>query len=200
MTIVKPDEDFPDYVFFDGYGSDAERSWSVTIHFFAPGTTVRRVASRTARCEGMLYGVPRAEADNLPGWKEAAEAAKLNPHKYLTVSVSGEEWLALGEAVRRGKIPGGISIPFGNWVRLLKSDERELVTQTYRIVRTPAGVAFVEVESDTTGPRKNTRWGWIAVGGVGSAATLLGGLWLVRRGARRVPPPPPPACVIEEPK
>lgn len=187
-TIVEATEAFPDYAFFEvsfssrpGPPPHGGSSTSTTYHFFVPGTTIKATGDR--RHGGGLYAVPKAVVEKNAGWKLfAGEATKQSPPKHLSISTFADV-SALRHSVIKGEVPGGTSIRFGGSEQLPTSDPRTAISETYQIVRTSTGVAFVR-PSDTPrvdGDRGNDgsesaiSWRWVVVGGVGSLALLLGG-------------------------
>lgn len=200
-TTVEATEDFPDYAFFEtAYSSTpgppphGGNSSSVTLHFFVPGATIKRTGDR--RSGGGLYAIPRTEAEKVAGWKGyAADAAKNYPQKHGTIPLPDTQlWFALGRSVSNREVPGAVSIRFGGSENLPINDERTAIAETYRIVRTPAGVAFVKPGEEAPAPRavegdpildgRPFPWKWAVAGGAVFAAILLTGLWLVMRGKR----------------
>jgi hypothetical protein len=206
-TIIEVTEDFPDYAFFEtSYSSTpgppphGGSSSSVTFHFFVPGTTMKRTGDR--RSGGGLYAMPRAEAEKIPGWKGyAADAAKHQPNKHATIGTSEtQQWFAIGRSIKNGEIPGAITTRFGGSENVPTDDPRTSITETFRVVRTPGGVAFVNPDDPAAKPDKHRvdgdvpastesessiPWKWIVVGAVGSFGLILGGVWLVMRFANR---------------
>ena len=198
-TIVEATETFPDYAFFElsfsstpGPPPHGGSSRSVDLHFFMPGHSIKGTGDW--RSGGTLYAVPRAVAEGVPGWNGfATDAAK---HRaYSRISTSDEKWFALGRSVQKGEIPGATSIRFGGNEQLPLNDERVTITENYRIVRTPAGVAFVKpdesapapdgrVEGDPALAKPAFPWPLVLAGSAGAATLLLGGLWLVRRNRK----------------
>jgi hypothetical protein len=199
-TVVEAPEDLSDYAFFAvSYSSSpgppphGGTSVSVTLHFFVQGTTIKATGDR--RSGGNLYAVPKTVVEKNIHWKGfAADFAKQNPPKQMSISTSDDSWAKLGQAVKKGEVPGAISIRFGGGEEIPTNDERTAVTETYRIVRTPAGVAFVKPDEPApTGGRSEGDpsltpgtfpWKWLVAGGAVFAAILLGGLWLVVRGRK----------------
>lgn len=196
-TTVEATEAFSDYAFFEiSYSSRpgpppfGGSSRSVTLHFFAPGTSIKATGER--RSGGTLYAVPRDAAARIPGWEgHAADAAKHNPPKHSTVSTSDEKWFELAQAVNQGEVPGASSVGFGTTQELPLTDPRDAIAVSYRIARTPTGVEFLrpgETESatgDSPDARRPFPWQWVAAGGAAFGALVLGGVWLARREARR---------------
>jgi hypothetical protein len=197
-TIVEATEMVTDYAFFEvSYSSTpgppphGGSSRSVTLHFFAAGTTIKATGAR--RSGGSLYAVPRTVAERFPAWSEfVAEAANRKPPAHATLSTSDTQWFALAQSVLDGEVAGGIAIPFGTTEELPVSDPREAITVNYRITRGSAGLAFVRpgerrllsfagVDDPPAEVRAPFPWKWVAAGGAGFAAILLGGLWLVLR-------------------
>lgn len=205
-TVVEVTEDFPDFAFFavsysssPGPPPSGGYSASPTLHFFVPGTTIKWTGDR--RSGGSLYAIPRAEAEKNLFWKgHLKDFEKQNPRKHLSIGTSDEAWIERGQAVKKGEIPGAVSVRFGGREDVPTSDPRNAITETYRVVRTPGGVAFVKPEEPplrptgepgergecgNSGPEPSIPWKWIVVGGLGSFGIVLGGVWLVLRFTNR---------------
>ena len=198
-TIVEATEAFPDYAFFavsfsssPGPPPSGGTSISPTLHFFVPGTTIKATGDR--RSGGTLYAVPKSVAESNIHWKGfAADFAKQNPPKHMSISGSDESWAALGRSVQKGEVPGAVKIRFGGSEEVPLADPRTAITENYRIIRTPAGVAFVKpdepapggrVEGDRSAERSAFPWMWIVAGAAGFGSMLLGGLWLALRSRK----------------
>jgi hypothetical protein len=196
-TVVEVTEDFPDFAFFavtfsstpgpPPYGGSSS---SPTLHFFVPGTTIKWTGGR--RSGGGLYAIPRAEAEKDLYWKGYLKRfEEQNPRKHTSIGTSDEVWVARAGAVAKGEIPGAVSTRFGGSEQLPVSDPREAITETFRVVRTPAGVAFVKpdappqdgrAEGDPAlDPPAAFPWKWVAVGALASVGVILGGVWLIVR-------------------
>jgi hypothetical protein len=205
-TVVDTAEDFPDYAFFEvsystrpGPPPHGGTSQSTTLHFFIPNSVIKASGSR--RAGGALYAVPRAVAEKMPGWKDlAADAAKQSPPKHVSIPTGEEAWLQLARSVVKGEVPGATAIRFGGSAQVPESDSRNVIVETYRITRTAGGVAFVAPATgglDQRGDCGNSDsgavsvlgsslpWRWVAAGGMGALALVLGGVWLVWWLARR---------------
>lgn len=194
-TIVEATEDFPDYAFIEtsfssrpGPPPHGGSSRSISFHFFLPGTTIK--ASGDWRSGGRLFAVPRSVMEKYSSWKDYVDAAKHNPGTHARISAS-DDWFDLTRSVSKGEVPGATSIRFGGHEALPVADARTAITETYRIVRTPAGVAFVKpedvgrTEGDPTLEQTATSpWMWVVAGGAAFGSILLGGLWLVLRSRR----------------
>jgi hypothetical protein len=198
-TIVEATEDFSDYAFFEvafssspGPPPHGGTSISTTIHFFVPGTVIKATGDR--RSGGSLYAVPRTAVEGFPSWKDYVATANSNPSKSTRISTS-ESWSDFARSVKRGEVPGATSLRFGGSEDLPTTDERTAITENYRIVRTPAGVAFVRpdepadaAEAAVGNPEPASRevfpWRWVVAGGAAFAAILLGGLWIALRSRK----------------
>ena len=198
-TVIRPAESYPDYAFFavsysstPGPPPHGGTSVSVMLHFFVQGTTIKATGDR--RSGGTLYAVPRAVAERNIHWKGfAADFAKQNPPKHMSIGTSDESCPALGRSVKKGEVPGATSIRFGGSEDVPTSDERTAIIEDYDIRRTTVGVAFATGydaahvggagEDDPPLERSPPLWRWIA-GGAMFAAILLGGLWLARRSRK----------------
>lgn len=200
-TVVETAEDCPDYAFFEvsysalpGGAPQGGRARTVTLHFFAPGTSIQ--ATGTAHSGGVLYAIPRSNAERISGWQDfAVRTAKQIPMKHLAVPISDERWAVLAQAVNQGEVPGSSWLPFGTTAELPTNDPRETITVTYRIARTSAGIEFLHPDEMPQELRRvkhrdiewedELSWRWVVVGGLVAIALLLAGRAYVRRGFPR---------------
>lgn len=196
-TVVEVADDFPDYAFFEvSYSSRpgpppvGGTSVSATLHFFVPGTTVKATGDR--RSGGSLYAVPRAVAEQNPHWKGfLKDFEKQTPPKQLSISASDEAWVQLARSVKKGEVRGALSIRFGGSEDVPTGDPRTEITETYRLARTPAGIAFVSpngAEAGSDGGKCGNQGrpaSLLAAGAAFSLALLLGGAWIAWRVSGR---------------
>jgi|GEM_PF-5873635 len=201
-TVVETVEDYPDYAFFEiryhsspGPPPHGGQTRSVTLHFFAPGTSIQ--ATGAARSGGTLYAVPRSTAERISGWHDlATKATKQIPMKHMAIPFSDARWMALAQAVNQGEVPGSSCLPFGTTAELPTTDPREAITVTYRIKRTSAGIEFLHPDETPQELRRVKHrdiewddalsWRWVMVGGLIAIALLLVGRTFIRRISPRV--------------
>jgi hypothetical protein len=210
-TAVDALEDFPDYSFFEvwepGAGAPRGRTQAVTLHFIPAGTAA--YSQPVATGSSTLYGVPRAVAERVPGWRAFAEVAARNrPPKHESQATSEEDWVALARKVKAGEVPGAISVPFATSERRPSADGQTILPH-HRVTRTPGGVAFVKVEhpaAESTGgrgecgnspergncgnggPEPAVSWAWAAAGAAATTGALtifVGVAWLAWHLGRR---------------
>jgi hypothetical protein len=196
-TVIEVADDFPDYAFFEvSYSSTpgppphGGTSVSPTLHFVVPGTTLKATGDR--RSGGSLYAVPRAVAEANPHWRGFRRDFETQvPPKHLAISSSDGAWVRLAQSVKKGEVPGGLSIRFGGSEDLPTGDPRAEITETYRLARTPTGVAFIRpdgAEAGIDGGKCGNRGrsaSLLAAGVAFSLALLLGGAWVAWRISRR---------------
>jgi hypothetical protein len=152
IAVVDALEEFPDYAFFEVWESGPEAAHPdrrVTLHFLAAGSAVYSAPITSG--SSTFYGVPRAVAERVPGWRAFVDAAALNrPPKHESQTTTEEEWVVIARKVKTGEVPGAISIPFATTEKRLVTDGGGTFLIHQRTTRTPAGVSFVKVEHPAT--------------------------------------------------